>query len=311
VIEPIFEGRFIEDSFACRLGKGTHAAMRRTLHFARRYRCALKYDVSKYFPSIDHEVLIGLVARVIGDRRVLGLLKRILDTHADAELRHWVPGGGLFDYETRRTGLPIGNLTSQFLANVYLNPLDHFVKHDLRVRGYVRYMDDFLLFGDDRGMLRKHGARIKDKLAELRLRMHPDKYRLTPTAKGVDFAGFVVFANGRVRVRSSSVRRFDLRYRRMLWEANHKLRDPADLTMRVRAWGAHAQHAQSYGLRGDVLGRRRGSLRVTGRRRRVVSRLAGRVVQQQRQQPARVEPQQQQQPDEREQQHRVPRLRSP
>ncbi|MBL7219967.1 MAG: RNA-directed DNA polymerase, partial [Phycisphaerae bacterium] len=172
------------------------------------------------------EVLMGLVARVIGDGRVLGLLKRILDTHADAELRQWIPGGGLFDYETRRTGLPIGNLTSQFLANVYLNPLDHFAKHDLRVRGYVRYMDDFLLFGDDRGLLRKHGARIKDKLAELRLRMHPDKYRLTPTAKGVDFAGFVVFANGRVRVRSSSVRRFDLRYRRMLWEVNHKLRDP-------------------------------------------------------------------------------------
>jgi RNA-directed DNA polymerase len=310
VIEPIFENRFIEDSFACRRGKGTHAAMRRTLHFARRYRHALKCDVSKYFPSIDHEVLMGLAARVIGDGRVLGLLDRILDTHADAELRHWTLGGGLFDYETRRTGLPIGNLTSQFLANVYLNPLDHFVKHDLRVRGYVRYMDDFLLFGDDCGLLRKHGARIKDKLAELRLRMHPDKYRLTPTAKGVDFAGFVVFANGRVRIRSSSVRRFDRRYRRMLWEVNHKLRDPADLTIRVRAWGAHARHAQSYGLRADVLGRRRGSQRVTGRRQRVVSRLAGRVVQQQRQQPARVEPQQQQ-PDEREQQHRVPCLRSP
>ena len=310
VIEPIFEKRFIEDNYACRVGKGTHAAMRRALHFARGHRYALKCDVSKYFPSIDHEVLMGLVGRVVGDPGVLRLLEGILASHADAEVREWEPGGGLFDYSTRRTGLPIGNLTSQFLANVYLNPLDHFVKHELRVRGYVRYMDDFLLFGDDRGELRVCGERIRAKLAELRLRMHTDKYRLMPTGGGVDFAGYVVFADGRIRVRSSSVRRFDRRYRRMLWEVNHKLRDPADLTMRVRAWGAHAQHAQSYGLRADVLGRRRGSPRVTGRRQRVVSRLAGRVVQQQRQQPARVEPQQQQ-PDEREQQHRVPRLRSP
>ena len=310
VIEPVFENRFIEESYACRMGKGTHAAMRRALHFSRGHRYALKCDVSKYFPSINHDVLMGLVARVIGDRRLLELLEGILASHVDSEDQQWHLGGGLFDYDTRRTGLPIGNLTSQFLANVYLNPVDHFVKHDLRVRGYVRYMDDFLLFGDRQSVLREHGVRIKEKLTELHLRMHPDKYRLMPTSKGVDFAGFVVFGDGRVRVRSSSVRRFDRRYRRMLWEVNHNLRDPADLTARVQAWGAHAQHAQSYGLRADVLGRRRNSLRVTGRRQRVISRPAGRVVQQQRQQPARVEPQQQQ-PDEREQQHRVSRLRSP
>jgi retron-type reverse transcriptase len=256
VIEPIFEKRFIEDSFACRKGKGTHAAMRRALHFARGHRYALKCDVSKYFASIDHAVLTGLVGRVIGDRRVLGLLEGVLASHADTQVQEWRPGGGLFDYEMRRKGLPIGNLTSQFLANVYLNPLDHFVKHDLRVKGYVRYMDDFLLFGDDRPALKRCGAEIKEKLAELGLTMHPDKYRLIPTAKGVDFTGFVVFGDGRVRVRSSTVRRFDRRYRQMLWQVNHKRRDPADLTMRVRAWGAHVQHAQSYGLRADVLGRR-------------------------------------------------------
>ena len=150
VIEPIFERRFIEDSFACRKGKGTHAAMRRALHFARGHKYALKCDVTKYFPSIDHVVLMELVGRVLGDRRVVNLLACVLGSHADAEIQEWPEGAGLFDYETRRTGLPIGNLTSQFLANVYLNPLDHLVKHDLRVRGYVRYMDDFLLFGDVR-----------------------------------------------------------------------------------------------------------------------------------------------------------------
>lgn len=240
VIEPVFEKRFIEDSYACRRGKGTHAAMRRALHFTRGHRYAIKCDVSKYFPSIDHEVLMGLVGRVIGDDGLLDLLGRVLASHADAEVPEWPSGGGLFDYTTRRKGLPIGNLTSQFLANVYLNPLDHFVKHELRVKGYVRYMDDFLLFGDARRQLREHGRRIREKLGELRLRMHPDKYRAMVTAGGVDFCGFVVFADGRIRVRSSSVRRFDRWYRRMRWEVNHKLRLPADLTARVRAWVAHA-----------------------------------------------------------------------
>ncbi|MBN1345073.1 MAG: hypothetical protein JXQ73_20430 [Phycisphaerae bacterium] len=147
VIEPIFERRFIEDSFACRRGKGTHAAMRRALHFARGHRYALKCDVSKYFPSIDHEVLMGLVGRVIGDAPLLALLRRILASHADGETPEWAPGAELFEYRMRRRGLPIGNLTSQFMANVYLNPVDHLAKHVLRVKGYLRYMDDFILFG--------------------------------------------------------------------------------------------------------------------------------------------------------------------
>lgn len=283
VLEPIFEKRFIEDSFACRAGKGTHAAMRRALHFARGNRFALKCDVSKFFPSVDHGVLVGLVERVIGDARVVDLISAILASHTDRVEQEWADGAGLFDYQTMPKGLPIGNLTSQFLANVYLNPLDHFVKHDLRVKGYVRYMDDFVLFGDDQWVLRELGSRVKNKLGEFRLRMHPDKYRLLPTGKGVDFAGFVVFDSGRVRVRSSSVRRFDQRYRRLIWEANRKMRDPADVTMRVRAWGAHAAHAQSYGLRSALLSlrrhRRRQTKRVTGTRQRFLSRATGRVVQ--------------------------------
>ena len=157
VIEPIFERRFIEDSFACRRGKGSHAAMRRAAEFARRWPYALKCDVRKYFPSIDHEVLMRLLQRVIADERLLGLMRHILDSHADGQRQQWTPGGDLFDVQILKRGLPIGNLTSQFFANVYLNPLDHFVKHELRVKGYLRYMDDFLLFGDDRGTLRRQG----------------------------------------------------------------------------------------------------------------------------------------------------------
>jgi len=257
VIEPIFEPRFIEDSFACRRGKGTHAAMRRASEFARRFPYALKCDVRKYFPSIDHDILLAQLARVIADERLLALISSIIDTHADDVRQVWPAGGDLFDVQFRKRGLPIGNLTSQFFANVYLNPLDHFVKHELRVKGYVRYLDDFLLFGHDRATLRRQGAVVREKLAELHLDMHPDKYRLMPTRCGVDFAGYVVFGDGRVRVRSSSVRRFDRRYKRMLWQVRHRFESPAKVTESVCAWVAHARHAQSFRLRSSVLSGRK------------------------------------------------------
>ncbi|TWT46789.1 reverse transcriptase/maturase family protein [Botrimarina hoheduenensis] len=253
VIQPLFESRFIEDSYASRPGKGTHAAMRRASGFAQRFRYALKCDVRRYFPSIDHQLLLGLVERVIGDRRLLELIATIVDSHHDAVDQEWPRGGDLFDVRLRKRGLPIGNLTSQFLANVYLNPLDHFVKHALRVKGYVRYLDDFLLFGDDRAELKRHSSAVQERLRSLRLVIHPDKHRLCPTELGVDFAGFVVFANGRIKLRNSTVRRYRDRYRRMRWETRHRGRETAELTQSVKAWVAHAAHAQSVGLRRAVL----------------------------------------------------------
>jgi hypothetical protein len=252
VIEPLFERRFIEDSYACRRGKGSHAAMRRAAAFARRFAYALECDVSRFFASIGHEVLLAQVERVIDDARLLALLREVLASHADGEEPEWT-GEGLFDVRLRRRGLPIGNLTSQFLANVYLSPLDHFAKHELRTRGYVRYMDDFVLFAGERATLRAWGRALKAELAALRLRMHPDKYRLRPTRGGVDFVGFVVFADGRIRVRRASVRRFERRYRRRRFLVERGQADAAALTESVRAWVAHARHAKSRELRRAVL----------------------------------------------------------
>ena len=253
VLEPIFERRFIDDSFACRKGKGTHAAMHRAHQFARRFCYALKCDVAKYFPSIDHEILKIQLARAVGDTRLLDVVRLIIGSHRDELRKEWEPGADLFGVSLRPVGLPIGNLTSQFFANVYLNDLDHFVKHDLRVKGYARYVDDFLLFGDDRSLLKQHGAAIREKLRALRLTIHPDKYRLLPTDKGVDFVGFVLYSNGRRRLRRANVRRFQRRYRRMMWEVRRGERKPSDVSTRVRCWIAHASHAQSYALRRDVL----------------------------------------------------------
>ncbi len=252
VLTPIFEPRFISDSFACRKGKGTHAALERAAEFTRQYRYALKCDVRKYFPSVDHEVLQQRLARVIADDRALDLIGRVLASHRDGTAQEW-GGADLFSVAERPRGLPIGNLTSQFLANVYLDPLDHFVKEELRVKGYVRYVDDFLLFHDERAVLRDWGNRVREKLAELRLEIHPDKYRLQPTRCGVDFVGFVCFANGRRRIRSTNVRRFTLKFRAQQREVMDGKLAPSDLTQSVRAWIAHAAHAQSWGLRTALL----------------------------------------------------------
>ena len=144
IIQPLFERRFIFDSYANRKGKGTHAALDRAQEFARRYPYVLKCDVEHFFPTIDHALLKAQLARLITDRETLWLAGQILDSGADIHqdiAPHLFPGDDLFAV-VRPRGLPIGNLTSQFWANVYLNPLDHFIKRELKCPAYVRYVDD-------------------------------------------------------------------------------------------------------------------------------------------------------------------------
>lgn len=148
VLEPIYERSFISDGYACRTGKGTHAGVRRCHEFADRFPWVLKCDIRKFFPSIDHDTLKGQLARKIKDRRVLELAGRVIDHSNEQEpVIEWFPGDHLFTYDERGHRLPIGNQTSQFFGNVYLDALDHFLKDRLAVRGYVRYVDDFVLFG--------------------------------------------------------------------------------------------------------------------------------------------------------------------
>jgi retron-type reverse transcriptase len=255
VIEPLFEPRFIEDSYACRRGKGTHAGMRRAREFAVRFPWAMKCDIRRYFPSIDHGVLRARVAQVVADAEVLRLIDLILASHVERVEMRWPEGGGLFDAVECPKGLPIGNLTSQFFANIYLDGFDHFVKQELRVKGYVRYVDDFLLFGGSRGEVRGLGEAAREYLRGLALEIHPDKYRALRCADGVDFCGFVVRADGRVRVRAASARQFQRRYDRLRWQLGRGEIAAADLTQSVRSWVAHAAHAQSWGLRRAVLSR--------------------------------------------------------
>ena len=149
VLAPVLDARMDFDSYACREGKGTHAALDRYTHYARRFPFVWHGDIRKFFPSIDHAVLKQLLRRIIKDESVLWLLEMIIDaSNAQEEVQAWFPGDDLLAPAARRKGLPIGNLTSQWLANLYLAPLDRFAKQTLCAPGYVRYCDDFCLFAD-------------------------------------------------------------------------------------------------------------------------------------------------------------------
>ena len=176
VIEPLFERGFIHDTYANRKGKGTHRAVARYERFRDRYRHVLRCDIYRYFPAIDHAILKRDVRRRIACPRTLALAECIIDGSNPQEPVHlYYPGDDLFTPFERRRGLPIGNLTSQLFANLYLDGLDHFAKEVLRAKGYLRYVDDFALFHDDPARLEDWRGRIARYLEGRRLRLHPRK----------------------------------------------------------------------------------------------------------------------------------------
>jgi len=238
VIEPVIDRVFIYDSYACRRGKGVHKALERAQGFLRQNRYCLHGDIRKYFPSIDHDVLKSIIRQRISDKDVLWLLDEIIDS------------APLTDHS--QAGLPIGNLTSQFFANLYLNELDYFVKQKLRLRYYLRYMDDFLIFSESKFLLRG----IKDALREflrdyLRLRLHEEKSQIYETSRGLKFLGFRIYSNFR-RLTTRNVRCFKqgLRLRQVLLSKG--IMSKARLRDSVRCWVAHSNYANTNGLRLNI-----------------------------------------------------------
>jgi len=249
VLEPIFERSFIADSYACRKGKGTHAAVDRCQQFARRFRYVLKADIQKFFPSMDHEICKGLVARKIKDPDVMWLVGQIIDhSNPQEEVVNHFPGDDLFTPTERRRGIPIGNQTSQFFANVYLDPLDHFVRDHLGISGYVRYVDDFLVFSDDKRHLAEVREQIREFLIRLRLRLHPAKSVLFPVKDGIRFLGYRVFPTHRL-LPKENVRRFCRRLRGMMADYAAGRVCVAEVCQRVTSWDGHARQANTFRLR--------------------------------------------------------------
>lgn len=255
VIEPIWDARFHSKSYACRMGKGTHAAIDQAHKWVRRYPYVFHGDIVKYFPSVDHQILMGLITKKIRDPKVIWLAQTILDTGRDIQPQEqpllYFPGDDLFA-ALRPRGLPIGNLTSQFWANVYLNELDTFVSQELHCHAYLRYMDDFLLFSDSKAELNIWKNAIRDFLgAWLRLMMHANKSVVIPTRTGLNFCGMVLFPEKR-KLRRTSIMRFltRLKTQRSLYSQGQMSLE--EMTISVQSWIAHAAHADTWHLRSKL-----------------------------------------------------------
>lgn len=250
VVAPIFERGFVHDSYANRVGKGSHRAVARFERYRDRHAYVLRCDIFRYFPAIDHAVLKADLRRRIACGRTLWLLDRIIDgaNRQEPVTLHY-PGDDLFEPFLRRRGLPIGNLTSQLFANIHLDGMDHFIKEVLRVPGYVRYVDDFALFHDDPAVLEVWRQRLEAYLARRRLSLHAAKTFVTSTAAPARFLGFELLPDGRRRLLPENVARFRNRLRglRDRWRAGTI--DRAAVERRVGAWIAHAEHADTWRLR--------------------------------------------------------------
>ena len=252
VIVPIFERTFISDSYANRLGFGTHKALKRFTKFLRSSKYVLQADIQKYFPSIDHEILKALVRQKIKCKDTLWLIDKIIDGSNEQEAtNYYFAGDDLFSPYERKRGLPIGNLTSQFFANVYLNGFDHFVKEELKATKYVRYVDDCAVFSDDKEYLEQARLKLSDFLATLRLKIHPIKSQIFETKIGATFLGFRIFPN-HIRVKRENLARARRRLQKLQIAYQTGIISFEQVRQSICSWIAHLDHGDTWRLREQI-----------------------------------------------------------
>ncbi len=258
VLQAKYEPIFIYDSYACRKFKGTHRALRRMQHFLRwktdQPLYVLKIDVSKYYASVNHVVLKQLLRRKLTDRLLLCTLDTIIDSYqSGTDHDHLFTPDSPYHTQGPR-GIPIGNLTSQVFANVYLHEVDVYAKRTLKIRRYVRYMDDIVIVSDDKRQLQEWQKDIITFLHDkLLLTVHPKKTRLFPARLGVDFVGYVIWPY-KIRIRSSTLKNFKKRWRTMLKQYCNGDIEKEDLRATFYSWVAHVNHASPRQARALVLG---------------------------------------------------------
>jgi len=253
IIESIFENTFIHQSYANRIGKGTHRAIRDVQSAMRLHQYVMHCDIRKYFFSIDHQILRDLIHRKIKDPHVLWLVDLIIDSYNFQEsLMDYFPDDLLFTPLERPKGLPIGNLTSQFFANVYLNGLDHFMKEKIGCRFYARYVDDIVVVDSNKNFLWMVCNEIGDYLQTLRLRLHPYKCQIRPVGKGLRFLGQMIYPDRRL-LPKSNVRRFMRsmqRFQQLYYDREIEL---DEIGHSLQSWLGHAKQANTYTLRKNLL----------------------------------------------------------
>ena len=229
VIEPIFDRTFVYDSYACRKGKGSHEAVERFTEFSRKNDYVLKCDVKSYFASIDHEALWQFILGKIKDKQALWLIRQIIDS-------------------TASPGIPIGNLASQIFANLYLNELDHYLKEEVKCPCYLRYMDDLIIFGNDKNWLTEVKGLVRLKLAEIKLAMHEDKSQIYETKNGVPFLGYHIWPSHRL-VLAQNIKRFRLRMKKYFKLLEKEVINSQRIFTSIQSWLGFAGNADSYNLR--------------------------------------------------------------
>lgn len=201
-----FDSKFIHDSYSCRIEKGTHKAINRFRDFSLKVSknntktCwVLKCDIKKFFANIDHKILKEILEKHIKDKNIIWLLSQVINSFKTQN--------HIYAMTDICKGLPLGNLTSQLLVNIYMNEFDHFVKRELKVKHYIRYADDFIVLSEDKEYIKNILDKIKEFLeSKLKLNLHPDKVSIKTITSGVDFLGWVHFPRHRV-LRTSTKKR--------------------------------------------------------------------------------------------------------
>jgi len=257
ILEPLIDPTFIYDSYANRVGKGTNMALERCQLFLRQSSksgwgggdkenkniingYALKADIKRYFEAVDQEMLLKIIRKKIKDEKLLSLVRTILHN---------------FNAKIKGIGMPLGNLTSQFFANVYLNELDQFVKHELKVRYYMRYVDDFVIIHKSKEVLEYYKQEITRFLTEiLKLQLHPGKSKIIPLFYGIPFVGFRIFCYHKL-IRKKATKRIKAKLK--MWEEMNELGLLEKYTTleKLIGWMAYAKNGNTYYLRKKVMAR--------------------------------------------------------
>lgn len=252
IIEPIFNLSLSDSCFANRKGMGTHKALMKFVRLSRKYRYCLKMDVRKYFPSMDHSILKQIIRRKIKCNDTLWLIDLILDaSNPQEESIQWFPGDDIISPLERRRGLPIGNLTSQMWANVYLMEIDHKLTGKFGAERYIRYVDDFALFSDDREELCEALEVVRRELEIIRLWLHERKTELVETRRGVNFLGFRIFPD-RVRVKQENLRRARRRLRKMQQQYSIGIMKMEKIMQSISSWISHLEWGNTWRLREKI-----------------------------------------------------------
>jgi len=248
IVDPIFEPTFISNSMSCRIDKGTHkgvynlyAKLRRVSKNGFKPCFVLKCDIKKFFETVDHSKLLSILRGRIKDKDATWLLTEIIESFSSQYSNIFF-----------KKGLPIGNLTSQLFANIYLNEFDQFIKQNLRIKNYIRYTDDFVIISTDRNYLEILVPQIRAFLSdELRLELHPKKVSIRKFSQGVDFLGYITLPYHRV-LRTKTKKRIFKKFKRRVFEYRTGIITEQTLNQSLQSYLGALSHANAHTLSDEL-----------------------------------------------------------